>query len=35
MVAAEAGFSKLGSFTEQFKKFTGKAPTQYKKSFKA
>lgn len=35
MVAAEAGFSELGSFTEQFKKFTGQTPTQYKKSLKA
>jgi AraC family transcriptional regulator len=34
MVAAEAGFSELSSFTEQFKKFTGKTPTQYKKSLK-
>ena len=35
MVAAEAGFRELSSFTEQFKKYTGKTPTQYTKSLKA
>lgn len=33
-VASEVGYNDLSSFTEQFKKFTGITPTQYRKSLK-
>ena len=29
-VAAEIGFNDLSSFSEQFKKFTGKTPTKFR-----
>ncbi len=34
MVAAEVGFNDISSFIEQFKKFTGITPTNYKKSLR-
>lgn len=34
MVASEIGFNDLSSFCEQFKKFTGKTPTKFKKTVK-